>query len=429
MSQKSHNFILPLGIILSILFLVNFWFVIKINFVWAYIVVVVVLVSLSGFLACLLLKIKLLQDAKNKYIVEASALKEKYFFAKEEKDRVFQVIANFSDGIILLDSKGIIKNINFQAEKILGIASSSLLERSVLELKNFLNAGFIVPLVAQEKETVKKEILIDNSLVIEVSVYPLIIHSLIFDKKDIAKCIVIRDITKEKVIEKRGADFVSLTIHQLNAPLAALKLSLEMLLAGDFGKLSKQQKSILEKMYQRDKMMVSLVSGLLHVAKIEQEGYAYNQTEVNFEELVKLVVDFNEEEIKNKKIRFAFNKPAIQLPGVLIDKEKMFLAIQNIVDNAVKYTPVKGTITLSLALHGNELELKIEDSGIGIPEAQRDKLFSKFFRAANATKMQVGGSGLGLFITKSIVEAHGGKIWCTSKEDHGSTFFILLPIR
>lgn len=426
MSQKVFCI---LGLLLSVFLLVNLWFMIPVNPLWAYGLMVALTMGAFAFFSILVLKIRILQSTKNEIVHNLNSLKEKYLIAKEEKDRIFQVISNFNDGIILVNSDGVIKNVNFQAEKILGIPATSLLHKSVLELKHFLDAGCLVPFLLRDSETIKKEIAVNANLILEISVYFLVIHSIIFDKKDIAKCVILRDITKEKAAAKKGADLISLTTHQLNAPLAAMKLSLEMLLAGDFGKITKQQRNIIEKMYQRDKMMVSLVSGLLHVAKIEEEGYAYHQTQVDFEELVKSVINFNEEEIKIKKIAFTFNKPASKLPEMLLDKEKMFLAIQNIVDNAVKYTPIKGKISLSLSVHGDDVECKVQDSGIGIPESQRDKLFSKFFRAANATKMEVGGSGLGLFITKNIIEAHGGKIWFTSKENQGSTFTIILPVK
>lgn len=224
-------------------------------------------------------------------------------------------------------------------------------------------------------------------------------------------------------------DFVSLTAHQLRKPLSEMKLSLEMLLSGDFGAINKEQKDIIEKVLQRNKILIFLVKDLLDLAKIEEKCYSFNLTLVNVQDLIEFIINSTKEEIKKKKIKFTFKKPNIRPLEIMLDKEKMCLAIQNIIDNAVKYTPAKGSITVSLNVQPKELEFKIQDSGIGIPENQKKKLFTKFFRADNAIKMELVGSGLGLLIAKNIIEAHNGRISFISEENKGTTFTVVIPIR
>ena len=113
----------------------------------------------------------------------------------------------------------------------------------------------------------------------------------------------------------------------------------------------------------------------------------------------------------------------------MLDAEKAKLAFQNIIDNAVRYTSLNGQITISLKIVDKNIEFSVEDSGVGVPENQQARIFTKFFRGANAVRMNTEGSGLGLFIAKNIVEAHGGKIWFKSEENKGTTFYISFPIK
>jgi signal transduction histidine kinase len=133
--------------------------------------------------------------------------------------------------------------------------------------------------------------------------------------------------------------------------------------------------------------------------------------------------------MKEKQIQFEFRVLPKKLPKVKIDPEKISLVIENLLDNAIRYNLVGGTITISLDLKNDEIEFSIEDSGIGIPESEKSNIFQKFFRASNALKKETEGSGLGLFVAKNIVEAHGGKIWFESEEGKGTTFHFTIPIK
>ena len=227
--------------------------------------------------------------------------------------------------------------------------------------------------------------------------------------------------------KKEKLDFISLTAHQLKRPLSSIKLSLEMLYKGNFGRISKEQKDVIEKILQRSKGLIYLVNDLLDMAKIEERGLVNNLIQVDIVELIEFILEFEMNEITNKKIKFKFEKTYNSIK-VKIDKEKISMAIRNVIDNAVKYTPTRGKITISLDKNGENLEIKIQDSGIGIPDNQKEKIFGKFFRADNAIEMESSGSGLGLFIARHIIESHKGKIWFESKEGIGTTFFIHLPI-
>ena len=227
--------------------------------------------------------------------------------------------------------------------------------------------------------------------------------------------------------KKEKKDFVALAVHNLKTPISSIKLSLEMLLEGDFGNLTEEQKKIIERIDQRNETLIYLVNDLLHLAKIE-ETESYHISQVNFSDLIKSIVDCEQEAIERKAIRVKIENKGPKLKKVMIDKEKIFLAVQNIFDNSIKYSNIGGEVIISFNLVDKNLELKIQDFGIGIQEVEKEKLFTEFFRGDNAKEVQSMGSGLGLYIAKRIIEGHNGKIWFESQQNRGTTFFITIPV-
>jgi|SRR3989344_3207514 len=229
-----------------------------------------------------------------------------------------------------------------------------------------------------------------------------------------------------KADENQKRDFVALAVHKLKTPISSIKLSLEMLLEGDFGELSLEERKVIERIHQRNEVLIYLVNDLLNLAQIGNK-YPLSLVPVNFKRLVKLVINTDEEEMQKKAISIRFEDKAV-ISDVIADKEKMFLAVQNIFDNAVKYSNVGGEIIVVLESDTESIRLKIQDFGIGIIDSDKEKLFTEFFRGKNAKEAQLMGSGLGLFIAKDIIEKHGGRIWFESKEGRGTTFFVVIPI-
>lgn len=230
-----------------------------------------------------------------------------------------------------------------------------------------------------------------------------------------------------KEVDQMKTEFISVASHQLRTPLSAIKWILKMIIDGDMGTLNKDQKELLIKGYQSNERMIMLINDLLNVSRIEEGRFEYRFIRMQLEEVVDKVIEEMISEIKNRRIRFNYNKPPKPLPKVSIDPQKMHLVLQNLVDNALKYTPSKGIIVINLELRGNYIIFSVRDNGVGIPSYQRDKIFSKFFRADNVIRMQTEGSGLGLFIVKNIIENHNGDVWFESEEGKGSCFFFSLP--
>jgi signal transduction histidine kinase len=173
--------------------------------------------------------------------------------------------------------------------------------------------------------------------------------------------------------------------------------------------------------------MVRMVDDLLNVARIEDNRFGYMFKEGDMSSAVSDVVDELRIMAEKGDIDLLFEKPS-NLETFVFDYAKIQLACHNLIGNAIKYTQSGGTVHVSLVQEGEEVVIAVRDTGVGIPKEQIDKMFTKFFRAENAVRLQVGGSGLGLFIVKNIVGRHGGSITVQSVEGKGSTFTMRIPI-
>ena len=369
-------------------------------------------------------------------------IKEALRATEEEKNKTQAIITNFTDGLFLFDEKSNLVLVNPQAEVFFEIRARDLINKPILELSTIPALSSLAKLLGPEiKGIFRKEFQTKENLVLEVSTIPVMgeikedkSSSLPFaatreEEEKLGTLVILHDVTREKRIERMKTEFVSIAAHQLRTPLSAIKWTLRMLLDGDLGGITVEQKNFIEKTYGSNERMIALINDLLSVARIEEGKYLYKPILTDIELVVKFVINSFKEEIKRKKLKFEFKKTEKKLPLVLIDVEKMRLAIQNLFDNAIRYTHPDGKVTVSLKRVKKEIEVSIKDTGVGIPKDQQERVFTKFFRAANVMRMQTDGSGLGLFITKNIIEAHGGKIWFESEENKGSTFHFSLPTR
>ena len=235
------------------------------------------------------------------------------------------------------------------------------------------------------------------------------------------------NLTREKMLDKLKSEFISIAAHQLRTPLSAIKWVIKMVLDGDIGEITEEQKKFLFKGYQSNERIIELVNDMLNVSRIEEGRFGYTYEKVDFEETLNLVVDTLEGKIKEKKINFEIIKEG-KISDIFMDKSRIILVLQNLLENAVKYTPEFGKVNIILESGKKFLKVRIKDNGVGIPEKDQEKMFSKFFRADNVVRMQTEGSGLGLFIVKNVIKKHGGEITFTSKEGIGTEFVFTLPL-
>jgi PAS domain S-box-containing protein len=236
-----------------------------------------------------------------------------------------------------------------------------------------------------------------------------------------------RDITVEKNIDRSKTEFVSLASHQLRTPLTTISWYAEILKSGDAGKLNKKQTTFINEIYTGNKRMIDLVNMLLNVSRIEMGNFAVNPEQVDINDILKSVLRELTPQIKSKKISIA-DECDKKVKKMDLDPNLLRIVFQNLITNAVKYTGKGGKVVVSSRVSGKYLEVSVSDNGIGIPEDQKNKIFSKLFRASNAQEQDSSGSGLGLYIVKSIIEESGGKIWFESEEKKGTTFYFTIPL-
>lgn len=344
--------------------------------------------------------------------------------AEEEKNKTLSIITNFSDGLLVFDKENKLSLINPRAEHFFDIKAKDTIGRAIFELSAFPALTPLINLIGEEiKGVFRKELLVKERMTLEISTIPMV-----SGEEGLGALVILHDITREKTIEQIKTEFVALAAHQLRTPLSAIKWTLKMLLDGDIGEISQEQRELVDKAYRSNERMISLVNDLLNVARIEEGRYLFKPIFTDFEPIVQFVINAHQEEIRRRGIKFQFEKPEKKLPQVQVDVEKIKLAVQNIIENAIKYTPFGGEVKVLLKYNKREIEFQVRDSGVGIPKDQQDRVFSKFFRASNVMRMETEGSGLGLFIAKNIIEAHGGRIWFGSEEGEGTTFYFSLPV-
>ena len=345
--------------------------------------------------------------------------------AVEEKNKTLAIITNFTDGLLFFDRENKLSLVNPVAEDFLAVSAMEVIGKPLISLVDFPVFKILVNILKRTtKEISKKEVQLQKELIVELSTVPIMRGN-----DQLGTLVILHDITREKLVEKMKTEFVSLSAHQLRTPLSAIKWTLKMVLEGDLGPINEEQRDFLEKTYNSNERMIDLINDLLNVTRIEEGRYLYRPALSSFEELMDSVIDNYKTEIKRKDIKFQVKRPKEKAPKVKVDAEKVKLAISNLLDNAIRYTSSKGKVAVVLEHDKKEIRFSVEDSGIGVPQDQQNRLFTKFFRAANAVRTETEGSGLGLFIAKNIIEAHGGRVWFSSEEGKGSTFGFGLPLK
>lgn len=354
-------------------------------------------------------------------------VEESRSIAEKEKNKTLLIIKNLTSGVILLNRRNQIELINPLVEEIFEEKEESLVGKNIFEiiqgekdLTDFLK-------IVKDSENKIRDVLKEEVSLGEKRVYEVSVLSLEEEGSEHGHLVIISDISKEKLVDQMKTEFVSVAAHQLRTPLSAIKWTLRMILDGDVGELNQEQKEFLGKTYESNERMINLVNDLLNVTRIDEGRFIYKTDPMQLEDVVDEIVKSEETSITLKKIKVFWNLPSGLLPEVLADKEKLGIAIQNLVENAIKYTKEGGSMIISIEEVNNEILFKIKDDGVGIPADQQERIFTKFFRGENVIRMETEGSGLGLYTVKNIIESHKGKIWFQSEEGKGTTFFFTLP--
>ena len=227
-------------------------------------------------------------------------------------------------------------------------------------------------------------------------------------------------------LEQSKDEFVSLVSHQLRTPLTSMRLFVEMLLDGQVGTVNEKQHEYLRMIEVSTGRMIDLVSDFLNTSRLELGQLEIKPQPGHLEDIVASIVDQVTPLATQEKLTIVFEKPV--LPKVPIEPNLYGQIVNNLLSNAIHYTPEGGSIHVNLAENANGYQLDIADTGIGIPLAAQPELFKRFYRADNAKHVIGEGSGLGLYLVKRIVDICGGKVWYESHEGQGTTFHVIIPL-
>jgi len=233
---------------------------------------------------------------------------------------------------------------------------------------------------------------------------------------------------KIKRIDAAKDDFISMASHQLRTPLTSVKGYISMLVNGDFGRLTAEQKRVLSEAYISSDRMAFIISDFLDVSRLQTGKFELQKTPTHLGEVLDLEIRQLEISATARDINLIY-QPTTDLPTVDCDPNKIRQVMMNMIDNAIFYSPSGSKVEVSLYRHNRQVVFTVRDHGIGVPKAEQHRLFEKFFRATNARKARPDGTGVGLYMARKIIVAHGGSIIFESQENVGSTFGFRLPIK
>jgi PAS domain S-box-containing protein len=359
------------------------------------------------------------------------ALLEDIAEQKKDADRLAAIVRDSDDAIISKDLNGTIETWNRGAEMLYGYKEKEAVGKNVALIvpeKNRSEIDDILNIVKSGKsiEHYKTVRVQKSGVLVDVSVTA----SPIKDSSGqvVGLSVIARDITKEQEVDRAKTEFVSLASHQLRTPLSAIKWYAEMLMDEDAGKMNKEQKNYVQEIYKGNERMVDLVNSMLSVSRLEMGTFAIEPVGTDITETAEMVVKELTPQIKEKKQKFTKEYDKKLPKDYMADPKLLKIILQNLLSNSVKYTPEKGNVALIIKTDDKNIKIMVSDTGYGIPKEEQDKIFTKLFRAYNVRAMDTEGTGLGLYLIKSIVDNVGGKIWFQSEDGIGTTFNVTLPI-
>jgi two-component system sensor histidine kinase VicK len=372
-----------------------------------------------------------LEDNKN-FLKE----KDNFNLNKLEFKKVLDILPL---GTIIYDKDFKIVYFNKSAEEIFKIKSDFILNKQIKisdvqkeELKTLVQVIFpsLAPvLVLQSKEN--EDPVIEDISFGDPELFLRVYSSKIYNQnlEPVFFIKMIYDKTVEVNLLKSKDEFITIASHQLRTPLNELRWALESVLSDK--SIQGTTKEILENSLISIERLSSLTENILNISKIEEGKWDYNFEQVNFVEILQNILNQVEPQIRRLNLDLYFNKPEEKLPEIYVDKQKIYIAIFNILDNAAKYNVKNGKIFVEVKLTEDNkfIQTIIKDTGVGIPKEELKNIFTKFFRSKISEKINTEGSGLGLYVSKKIIENHGGKIMADSEEGRGTTITFYLPIK
>ena len=357
----------------------------------------------------------------------AERIEETQEAIESERNRLNSVLSHMTDGVVATDRRGKVITINEMALSLLDLKTE----------EEAIGLSILTMLHMEEDYTLRDLLENQNELLLErpsdsVESGQLILRvdfSMIRRESGFISGLVavIHDVTEQEKTEQERREFVSNVSHELRTPLTSMRSYIEALSEGAWQDPEIAPKFLKVTLDETDRM-IRMINDLLNLSRMDSGNAQLEKEWVNFNELVNFVLNRFDMMVTNQTKRYTIRREFTQRElWMEVDADRMIQVIDNIMNNAIKYSPDGGTITVSLSETHNHILLSIRDQGLGIPKADLTKIFTRFYRVDKARARQQGGTGLGLAISREVIKAHGGSIWAQSRENYGSTFFISLP--
>ena len=351
---------------------------------------------------------------------------QRFDIIKTERDQLSTILKSMNEGVITVTNHGLITHVNAAACRMLRTSSERCLGHSLkdIDASNHLEQAFAK--CQQDGTSVERQI--------QLSGYAFARHyrlhvTLLKQSNDAGAILVLQDVTDVQRIDKMRADFVANASHELKTPITAIRGFAETLLEDDQIEASMQQR-FMSKIHGQSIRLSDLVSDLLALSRLENNDEAFN-TQVNLQQVVQRVCANLQAVAQNQlvNLELSINDDAKQGPILVLgDDQALGQMATNLIDNAIKYTPQGGKISVSLELQGDVAVFSVSDNGLGIDVADQDRIFERFYRVDKARSKSLGGTGLGLAIVKHIAQSHKGHIQLQSQLNQGSTFMVSIPV-
>lgn len=356
---------------------------------------------------------------------------------RQEKATVEALVLSIGDGLVACDKNGIITFANERAEKLSGYRAEECIGKFYSDVWRLvddagddatpkekelfyqaLTGGRVVTISTEDRLYVSRK---DGTrFPMACTISPMVVKG-----KATGIIVSLRDITKESEVDRMKTEFISLASHQLRTPITAVLWNAEMLLGEDEGPLTKEQKEVVGQIHESSKNMSELIGGFLDITKMEAGGFTLEKGDVDLFQIADSVLEELASQISTKKITVA-KKYGSDVPHLTIGAKTARIILQNLLTNAIKYTPENGAVEIHIEKTPTGITISVKDNGYGIPEESKSRIFTKLFRADNIKRQEPTGTGLGLYLLKVLVDKLGGKVWFESKEGAGTTFYVHL---
>ncbi len=353
-----------------------------------------------------------------------------------ERNKLAVILSGITDAVVAADLSGNIVSFNHAAQKITGLSEAEVQGKSFAEIVKFFDQDGEVAYTTYSplrQDGYEGTIYQQNGLKLvcnqkESKVNLMVAQITEGVKVNLGPIITIHDVTEESKLEEMKLDFVSMAAHELRTPLTSLRGYVYIYLRDNAESLNEKQSTILNRISIATERLVSLVENLLNISRIENGTLTIKTEKFDWIENLKGLVQEIQIQARDKAIELTIAEPLP--PEVLIsaDRFRVSEVLSNILANAINYTAREGRVSVGVEVGNGEVITHVTDSGQGIPEEAIPHLFTKFFRVSGSLEQGSKGTGLGLYIAKSIIDMHKGRIWVKSQPGQGSTFSFSLPV-